>query len=206
MVIKPAIGFLTSSSDALLVTGAQTIVTAMTKSPDYPSPTPTLATVTTALNDFTVAIANAAKGSKEETAIKNAKRAELVSLLRQLASYVGVTCGDDMAKLLASGFPTQKPQRSPIGVLPAPATPVVGPGKLTGELEALSEPVFGAYTYNWRIALSSAPNVFVQQVQTTASRHTFGGLTPGQVYSVQLNAVGSAGPSDWSDDGETMVV
>ena len=106
MIVKPAIGFLSSSSDALLVTGAQTIVTALTTNPDYPTPTPTLATVITALNDFTVAIANAANGGKEETAIKNAKRAELTSLLRQLASYVGVTCGGDMAKLLSSGFPT----------------------------------------------------------------------------------------------------
>ena len=206
MVVKPAIGFLTVSSDALLVTGAQTIVTAMTTNPDYPTPTPTLATVTTALNAFIVAIANAADGGKEETAIKNAKRAELTSLLRQLASYVGVTCGNDMAKLLSSGFPTQKPNRSPIGVLPAPDAPVATPGPLTGQLDAVSAPVFGAYTYNWRVALASAPTVFVQQVQTTAARNTFSGLTPGQVYFIQLNAVGSAGPSDWSDDGETMVV
>jgi hypothetical protein len=206
MVVKPSIGFLSASSDALLVTGTQTIVTAMTSNTDYPTPTPTLATVTTALTAFTVAIANAAGGGKEETAIKNAKRAELVSLLRQLASYVGVTCGGDMAKLLSSGFPTQKPNRSPIGVLDAPDAPVVTPGSLTGQLDAISSPVFGAYTYNWRVALASTPNVFVQQPQTTAARNTFSGLTPGQIYRVQLNAVGSAGPSDWSDTGESMVL
>ena len=206
MIVKPAIGFLSSSSDALLVTGAQTIVNSLTTNQDYPKPTPTLPTVTTALNDFTVAIANAAGGGKEETAIKNAKRAELTSLLRQLASYVGATCGGDMAKLLSSGFPTQKPSRTPIGVLPAPVTPTAAPGPLSGQLEAISAPVFGAYTYNWRVALVSAPTVFVQQVQTTAARNIFTGLTPGQVYFVQLNAVGSAGASDWSDDGETMVM
>src|SRR6266513_5692934 len=98
MVVKPSINFLTASSDALLVTGTQTIVNSLTSNPDYPTPTPTLATVTTALNAFTVAIADAATGGKEQTAIKIAKRAELVSLLRQLASYVGVNCGGDMAK------------------------------------------------------------------------------------------------------------
>ena len=66
--------------------------------------------------------------------------------------------------------------------------------------------MFGAYSYNWRLALASAPTVFVQQVQTTAASNIFSGLTPGQTYTVQLNAVGSAGPSDWSDDGETMVM
>jgi hypothetical protein len=206
MIVKPAIGFLSSSSDALLLTGAQTVVNSMTKNPDYPTPTPTLATVTTAINDFTTAIADAANGGKEETAIKYAKRAELVSFLRQLASYVGVTCGGDMAKLLSSGFPTQKPTRTPIGVLGPPDAPVATPGPKKGQMEAVSAPVFGAYTYNWRVALASAPTVFVQEVQTTASRNIFSGLTPGQIYTVQLNAVGSAGPSDWSDDGETMVV
>jgi hypothetical protein len=94
----------------------------------------------------------------------------------------------------------------PVYALPAPVTPTAAPGPLTGQLEAISAPVFGAYTYNWRVALSSAPTVFVQQVQTTAARNIFTGLTAGQTYTVQLNAVGSAGPSDWSDDGETMVV
>lgn len=206
MIVKPSIGFLTADSDALIVTGTETIVNSLTSNPDYPTPTPTLATVTTALNAFTVAIANAADGGKEFTAIKNAKRAELTSLLRQLASYVGVTCGGDMAKLLSSGFPTQKPIRTPIGVLPAPGAPIVTLGALTGELDAATPPVFGAYTYNWRVALSSAPNVFVQQSQTTAARNTFSGLIPGQTYRVQLNAVGSAGPSDWSDDAELIVV
>ena len=74
MVVKPSINFLTASSDALLVTGAQTIVNSLTSNPDYPTPTPTLATVTTALNAFTVAIADAATGGKEQTAIKIAKR------------------------------------------------------------------------------------------------------------------------------------
>jgi hypothetical protein len=206
MVIKPSIGFLNTANDALLVTDTETIVKSLTGNTDYPTPLPALAVITTALNAFVTAIADAADGGKEFTAIKVAKRAELVSLLRQLASYVSVTCGGDMAKLLSSGFPTQKPTRTPIGVLPAPASPVVSQGSLTGELNATTPPVFGAYTYNWRVALASAPNVFVQQSQTTAARNTFVGLTPGQTYRVQLNAVGSAGPSDWSDDGELMVV
>ncbi len=206
MIVKPAISFLISDSDALIVTGTQTIVNSMTSNPDFPTPTPTLPTVSTALTAFTVALSNAAGGGKEFTAIKNAKRAELTSLLRQLASYVGVTCGGDMAKLLSSGFPTQKPTSTPVGVLPAPAAPVVTQGALSGELDAVTAPVFGGYTYNWRVALVSAPNVFVQQSQTTAARNTFDSLTPGQNYRVQVNAVGSAGPSDWSDDADLIVV
>ena len=48
----------------------------------------------------------------------------LAALTRQLASYVlVVACQGDMMKLQLSGFPVQKPTRSPIGVLLAPGNP-----------------------------------------------------------------------------------
>jgi len=40
---------------------------------------------------------------------------------------------------------------------------------------------------------------------TPLSLFTFDGLTPGQIYNVQLNAVGTAGASDWSGPGELMI-
>ena len=68
----------------------------------------------------------------------------------------------------------------------------------------------GGRPVRWRPDLSITIRIagphLGKQVQTTAARNIFSGLTPGQVYFVQLNAVGSAGPSDWSDDGETMVM
>jgi hypothetical protein len=46
----------------------------------------------------------------------------------------------------------------------------------------------------------------VQSAQTTAASNIFDHLTPGVVYNVEANAVGSAGPSDWSDPVPLMVV
>ena len=43
-------------------------------------------------------------------------------------------------------------------------------------------------------------------MQTTAASNVFTGLTPGQIYAVDVNVVGSAGPSDWSDAAQLMVV
>ena len=206
MITKPSIGFVTRDTDAVLLKNTETIVTSMTNNADYPTPAPALTVVTTAANAFSVALAEAADGGKEKTAIKNAKRAELVSLLRQLANYVAVACGDDMAKLLGSGFPVQKPTRTPVGVLPAPHTPVASQGPLSGQLHASSQPLNGAYSYNWRLALASAPTVYVQTAQTTGARMTFSGLTPGQVYAVSLNAVGAAGASNWSNAAELRVI
>jgi hypothetical protein len=206
MIIKPSISFLNKNKDARLLTAAQTIITSMTGNLGYPSPSPTLTAVISATNDFADAMAAAANGGKTLTAAKNARRAALVALLRALANYVQVTCNGDLTVLLSSGFPIQKPQRNPIGTLPAPANLIVSVGSLSGELDASVSPVFGAATYNWRLAAASAPGVNLQTAQTTAGNNTFSGLTPGATYVIQVNAVGAAGVSDWSKSVSQMTM
>ena len=205
MNVKPAIGFLTKDGEAPFTDKVTTILEWMKNNPKYTTPSPTLAVVQTAFDAYKVAAADAAQGGVENTAIRNARRAELVSLLRQLANYVSATANGDKETLLSSGFPAQKDVRTPIGPLPAPNAPAVTQGPVTGSLTAASPPVYGASAYNWRIALASAPTVYVQTKQSTGARVTFEGLTPGQVYNIELNAVGAAGISDWSDDGSLMV-
>jgi hypothetical protein len=206
MTVKPAIGFLTKDSDAQLDQDVETIIASMTGNANFPTPSPTLAAITTALSAFTVALADAADGGIEKTAVKNAKRAELVSLLRQLSSYVFATANGDMTKLLSSGFPAQKTTRTPIGPLPTPDVPFLSQGAVSGSLDASTQPISGAYIYSWRVALASAPATYIKQVQTTAASNTFDGLTPGQVYLVEVNAIGTAGPTDYSGPGELMTI
>ena len=206
MIIKPSVQFLNSDSDAVLITRTGGIITAMTGNAHYPTPAPGLPAVQTALDEFIVAVNDAADGGVVLTAIKNAKRAALVALLRQLASYIQVTCNGDMTVLLTSGYPIQKPQRTPIGVLPAPSGLSVTFGPRTGELTASASPMNGAAIYNWRVTTDAAPNTVVQTAQTTAASNTFTGLTPGVVYNIEANVVGSAGPSDWSDPVPQMAV
>ena len=83
---------------------------------------------------------------------------------------------------------------------------MVTQGAVTGSITVAAPPVYGASSYNWSVALDSAPEVDVQTAQTTGARATFSGLTPGKVYLVSLNAVGAAGVSDWSDSGSLMVI
>lgn len=142
----------------------------MTGNTSFPTPDPALTEVTTANNDFATALANAADGGITLTAIKNDKRAALVALLRDLANYVQVACNGDLTVLLSSGFPIQKPQRNPIGVLPAPVNLTVNLGSLSGELDAIVPPVFGASIYNWRVTTTASPAVVVQTAQTTGGQ------------------------------------
>ena len=208
MIVKPSISFLITDSDAQLIVDVGSVITGLTGNASYTTPVPTLAAVTAALNAFTTAIsdAEAAGGGVTLTATKNDRRADLVALMRELASYVQVTCKGDLTVLLSSGFPIQKPQRNPIGVLPAPSNLTVTLGMQTGELDAAVAPVFGASIYNWRISTAAAPSVVLQSAQTTAASNSFTGLTPGVVYNVEANAVGAAGPSDWSAPVPQMAV
>ncbi len=206
MTVKATIGFLKTDSDGDLIARTEAVIAALTGNLSFSSPLPPLPVLQSAFDDYKAAVNNAVNGGKEMTALKRAKRATLASLMRQLAGYLTAASAGDMAVLLSSGFPHQKPVRQPVGLLPTPGSPVLRQGKHSGQLHAVVRPVYGATSYNWRLALASAPNTYVQTPQTTGGRFLFKGLTPGETYVVTVNAVGAAGPSDWSDDAELMVV
>ena len=134
------------------------------------------------------------------------RRPDWLLLMRQLASYVTATANGDMAMLISSGFPNQKPMRERIGELPTPSTPLVRQGALTGQIGATVSPIYGASSYNWRVALASAPNTYVRTAQKVGGRSTFEGLIAGELYNVECNAVGAAGPSNWSVAGQLRVI
>jgi hypothetical protein len=206
MIIKPAITWLARVPDAELATGCNTVLKTMADNITlYPNPSPTLAVVQTALDDFTASVAAAADGGQSLTTRKNNSRRALAELMRQLASYVQVACNKDLSSLMLSGFPTHKPVRSPVGALPAPSDVTLTLGARSGELDAGVNPVSGVLTYNWKLT-SNAPDAVPQTAQTSAASFTFAGLTPGVIYTVTANAVGTAGPSDWSQTASQMVV
>ena len=207
MIVKPAIRYLLQATDAqLIVIVRAALAGILANAAIFTTPNPTLAVIQAALDAFIVALEDAALGGPAQTAIKNAKRAELAALMRLLANYVGAVANGDMSILLLSGLPHQKPTRSAVGPLARPAAPKVVQGPSSGTLAAATAPVYGASSYNWHLALASAPTVYVQTAQTTAGRVEFGGLIPGQTYIVSVNAVGAAGPSDYSEVGTAIII
>ncbi len=116
-----------------------------------------------------------------------------------------IACDGSYSKLVGSGFPHHKPVRSPVGQLPAPAGLAVTLGARTGELDASVPPVYGASLYTWRVT-TGQPRVEVQTVQTTAASVTFTGLAPGVIHGIEANAIGTAGPSNWTGPINQMVI
>ena len=170
----------------------------------------TLATEVTAADTsyatYLLAKADAVRGGVEQTAIRNARRGDLVDLLRGLLSNINALANGDPEKLLSSGFPLRKTVRTPVGPLATPRAPTVGQGPTTCTLKASTLPIYGASLYTARLALVSAPLVYLQTKQSTAAHFLFDGLTAGELYNVGMNAIGAAGPSDWSNDGTGRIV
>lgn len=149
----------------------------------------------TAYAAYLVAKADAAQGGVQNTAIRNARRVELVVLLRTLLNNMNGICQGDVEMLLSSGFPICKTTRTPIGPLSPPQAPTLRRGPNSGTMTAFSPPVYGGALYTARLALASAPDIYLQTKQGTGARFGFDGLTPGAVYNVQIMVNGAAGPS-----------
>lgn len=160
----------------------------------------------TAYATYQVAKAEAAQGSKEQIATRNAARAALVTLLRVLLSNINAIANGDQVVLASCGFPLRSTSRTPVGPMPTPEAPLMAQGNNTGTLKATINRVYGAVLYSARIAHASDPLKYLETQQATATRFTFTDLTPGEVYNVEMNAIGSAGASDWSDAGTLMVI
>jgi hypothetical protein len=132
--------------DTDLIAFTRNVITLMTGHTHYPTPSPALTVITTAVNALETAVHDALDGGKIAIATRNAARAEMLSLLRQLAAYVTGNCNADLVLLLSSGFePVKAP--SPVGVLPAPENLRLSLSGISGELNLRFDRVPNAVNY-----------------------------------------------------------
>lgn len=88
---------------------------------------PTLAAENTAMlasfGIYKIARTNAVNGGVEATAIRDARRADLVELLQAMVGNASAVANGNEEMLMSGGLPLQKATRSPIGPLSAPLAP-----------------------------------------------------------------------------------
>ena len=202
MATKVSLGF-AKLPDTELDNFAQSVIDAMTGNATYPTPPVTLANLQTAKNDFTAKVAAAQAGGPADTAAKNNSRQTLLGMLRQEATYVQMTCNNDPALLLGSGFEAQSTNRASVP-LEQPQSLVLKNG-ISGQLVASVNPVKNTSMYEGRIKLDAD---WLSSVFSGDSQHIiFDGLTPGKNYTAQVRALGgSTGQSDWSDPSSHMAM
>jgi hypothetical protein len=168
------------------------------------TPSPTLKVIGTAVDALETAVHDALDGGRIAIATRNAARAELLSLLRQLASYVTGNCNADLVALFSSGFAAVKTP-SPVGVLPAPENLRLNLTGISGELFLRFDRVQNAANYSVQVA-TSPDGPWQEQALSTSTRVTFRGLTPGKAYWARAAANGSAGRSGWGGPATAMAV
>ncbi|MGC3961185.1 MAG: fibronectin type III domain-containing protein [Verrucomicrobiota bacterium] len=174
-----------------------TVVTKMTNNPSYPTPRVEPGDITTANTTFAAAIVAAAQGGTQLTAAKNAAREVLVALLRTQAAYVQSIAMDDLTVLLSSGFWNISTDRAR-KPLPKPTVLDIDNFASTQLMVKLAA-IANARSYEVRVRVGTQDwrnaGVF-----TKARGMLLEGLLPGQMYEIQVRAVGgSTGYSDWSD-------
>mgnify|MGYP001217518778 CR=1 FL=1 len=194
-------------SDSLLITFVQAVIVAMTGNPNFATPSPNLVTMTTLLNNFITAYANAADGSRTATAIKNQQRALLIGGLRLLASYVEDTAINVEAVLISSGFSIYGGPQTPRPLPEVPQNLRLSDGPLSGTVKAKVNVAAFAVVYELRYTEDEfGPNARWNQLSaSTTTTIIINGLTPAKTIWVQMRSVNSKGYSEWSDPAMIIV-
>jgi hypothetical protein len=211
MAIQVITGTISTDSDSELLTFGNNVIQAWTDNPlVFVLPDPTIPVLTGLRDDFKAGMEAADGGGEADTATKNNLRRLYENGLRLGAAFVQKTANaanggnGDVSVVYLGGFQPHKVAQ-PKGVLGAPGNLRLKQAQLTGELACRAEAVDGAASYEWRYALQSAPTAWLTVNDTTAPRTVIKRLTAGTIYTVQVRAIGFAGPSDWSDPAMLMV-
>ena len=200
MIVKCSISFIKKASGAQFGSIAKGVCLKLKDNTNFLTPplSPPILQGEAAVDAFIAAYTASVKGSEVDTQKMYAARKVAGNILTQWSRQVDTISAGDLGILKSSGFPIQKPTRTPVGDLPAPDGLTLVLGNYSGDLKASAAKVAGGVSYNWRLSTAAAPTVVLQSAETTAVNTVFSGLTPGVVYQVTVNVVGSAGPSDWS--------
>jgi hypothetical protein len=197
MIAKPAIGWLNSDGEILLINDITVVLKAQADNVlIYKDPDPPLAEIQLALDNYSAAV-HLVNAGPADTINKNNLRLVLTNKVRLLSYYVAKACNGSMANLIMSGFPPQKGKGQPVGIPAQPQGLSVSHGPQLSQLVAKINPVFGAVIYNYRL-MANTPGAVPVIEQDTASTHTFSSLVAGVKCTIDVNASGTAGTSDWS--------
>lgn len=181
---------------------ARQIIRALTGNPDFATPQPTLAAITTATNELETAhgdVQTARQTAVAMTSIMHEKEAALEGLLRQLAGYIESVAGDDESKILSAGISVRT--ATPTTQTPEmPSALSATEGDHEGEIDLSWDTVKGAKSYV--IERSPDPPIgtsWTHEAVSLKSSASVSELVSGTRYWFRVAAVMSSGQSGWSD-------
>ncbi len=185
-----------------LVTQAQNIVQAMTSNPSFPTPTPTLAAVTDAINRLQTAETATLSRTKGAATSRNEKRATLVKLMDQLRNYIQTTADASVetsaSMIQSAGLAVKKPAVRPPRVFAAKQ------GAVSGSANLVTNSAAHRASYEWQYS-TDAGEPWLAAPSTLQSKTTISGLTPGATVMFRYKAGTKKGEGDWSPPTSLLV-
>jgi hypothetical protein len=178
-------------------------VKALTGNPDFPTPTPSLASITTAADDLEKAAAAtqaARQDAKTKTTDQNDKESVVDRLLTQLAAYVESVAGDNQRMIQSAGMDTKAQAVTATEPPSAPSGLAATSGDHDGEIDLSWDTTIGAKSYLIeKSADPPTPTSWEHAAVSTKSKATIGGLPSGARCWFRVAALGTGGQSGWSE-------
>jgi hypothetical protein len=169
---------------------ATVILSSMQGNPHFTNPVPPLVTISQLLVEYSDALQNAINKDIVAITIKNNIRSVLEHQLARLALYVMYIADDNEAILLSSGYSltkTPSPQK-----IAATGNVMLRNGGNSGQMMAKIKAVKGAKSYLFEITPGRATeNSVWEDHNSSRCTFTFNKLTPGQLYSIKVAALGT---------------
>ena len=184
------------------------IVTAMTNNASFPTPTPPLSEVTTALDNLAEAFALVQSARSEvATRVVTQENAEvkLNQALTQIAAYVESVAGRNDTLITGAGMETKSTRSSPT-VPSEPQAVSATAGKHDGEILLSWRRVSNARSYTIEFSLDPATTTSWTHVGiATSASKVIGNLKSGTRYWFRVAAIGAIGQSGWSEHATKIV-
>jgi hypothetical protein len=178
-----------------LIKYVQAIVTAMTNNANFPSPAPTLASITGAINDLATAETATQARTHGAAATRNDKLATLVQELEQLKAYIQKTADANMENgasiIQSAGVAVRKT------AVRAPRTFEAKAGAVSGTVKLVAASAAHRASYEWQYSIDGGKTWQVAPV-TLQAKTTILGLTPGATVTFRYRGVTKTGEGDWS--------
>jgi len=189
-----SLGIPRKNADVILY--ADNIVQKMTNNAAFPTPTPTLAALTAAINDLHSAETVALSRAKGSATVRNDKRTVLVSLLQQLDGYVqsvaDATPETGAAIIESAGLTVRKV--TPRGK----RTFAASVGALSGSAVVTAASAGPRSSYEWQYSIDGG-KTWVSAPATTQGMTKIAGLPAGTTVQFRYLAVTpKGGQGDWS--------
>ncbi|HTQ45186.1 MAG TPA: hypothetical protein VMI75_20645 [Polyangiaceae bacterium] len=181
-----------------LVVRARSIVQQMTGNPWFPSPSPPLADVRSAIDVLDAAEVRTHTRAPDSVTDRDAKRMVLMQRLDELRAYVfKIACDnpDHVAEIVASAGMYLKQLRGP-----SPQVFAAEPGSHSGEIDVTAPRAGDRAAYEFQYSLDGGKTwlPFPQAVETKASA-TLPRQRPGSTVHLRYRATVKGVTGDWSD-------